>query len=75
MVLNGKVDTQMKTALSFPHLDIFISLSFWLFHQISSIGSSWPLQDLVLQLPFLLNKSSSGFEQWERSGSQDSLDH
>lgn len=75
MVLNGNVDTQVKIGLSFPHPGIFISPSFWLFHQISSTGTSWPFKDLVLQLPFLLNKSSCGFEQWEGSGNQDSLDH
>lgn len=75
VVLSGKVDARVKMALTFPHLDIFISLSLWLFCQIPSTGSSWPFKDLVLQLPFLLKKSSRGFEQRDRSGSHDSLDH
>lgn len=40
VVLSGKVDARVKMALSFPHLDISISLSFWLFCQIPSTGSS-----------------------------------
>lgn len=75
VVLSGKVEAQVRMALMFPHVDTFISLPFWSFYRIPSTGSSWPFKDLVLKLPFLLKKSSCGFEQWDRSGSQDSLDH
>lgn len=62
VTLTGRVDTRMETAL-FSHQDNLISLSLWLFYQISSTGSSWPLKGLGLQLSSPLNKSCCGFEQ------------